>query len=45
MNESRLSIASLIVFFLVGFYVLTKVNIERGVAVALEEEAQLIVVE
>ena len=43
MNESRLSIASLIVFFLVGIYILTKVNIERGVKVALDEEAQLIV--
>ncbi len=42
MNESRLSIASLIVFFLLGIYILTKVNIERGAKVALDEEAQLI---
>lgn len=42
MNESRLSIASLIVFFLVGLFVLTKVDVERGVEVAQEEEAQMV---
>jgi len=42
MNESRLSIASLIVFFLLGILVLTRVNISRGEQVALSEEAQLI---
>jgi len=42
MNESRLSIASLILFFGVGLYVLTKVNLERGVKVALEEEAKMV---
>jgi len=42
MNESRLSIGSLIIFFLIGIYVLTKVNIERGVKVALDEEAQMV---
>jgi len=42
MNESRLSIASLIVFFGVGLFVLTKVNMERGEKVALEEEAQMV---
>ncbi len=42
MNESRLSIASLILFFLIGLFVLTKVNMERGVKVALEEEAQMV---
>lgn len=42
MNESRLSIASLIVFFLLGIFILTKVNLERGQQVALAEEAQLI---
>jgi len=42
MNESRLSIASLIIFFLAGIFILTKVNIERGNKVALEEEQQMI---
>lgn len=42
MNESRLSIASLIVFFLVGIFVLTKVNIQRGEQNALKEEATLV---
>lgn len=42
MNESRLSIASLIVFFGLGIFVLTKVNIERGTQVALKEEAEMI---
>jgi len=42
MNESRLSIASLIVFFGFGIFVLTKVNIERGTQVALKEEAEMV---
>jgi MFS transporter, UMF1 family len=42
MHESRLSIASLIVFFAVGLYILTRVNIERGAKVALEEEEQMV---
>ncbi len=42
MNESRLSIASLIVFFLLGLYLLTRVNIERGVQVAQKEEAEMV---
>jgi UMF1 family MFS transporter len=42
MHESRLSIASLIVFFGVGLYILTRVNIERGAKVAMEEEEQMI---
>jgi UMF1 family MFS transporter len=42
MNESRLSIASLIVFFGVGIFVLSKVNIERGTEVALKEEAEMV---
>lgn len=45
MNESRLSIASLIVFFGVGIYILTKVNIERGAKVALEEEKHMVTAE
>ena len=44
MNESRLSIASLIVFFAVGIFVLTKVNIQRGEKTALEDEQQLVTV-
>ncbi len=42
MNESRLSIASLFVFFGVGFFVLTKVNVERGSEVARKEEAEMV---
>jgi len=42
MNESRLSIASLVVFFAVGIFVLSKVNIDRGTQVALKEEAEMI---
>jgi UMF1 family MFS transporter len=42
MNESRLSIASLIVFFVVGIILLTRVNIERGVQVALAEESRMV---
>jgi UMF1 family MFS transporter len=45
MNESRLSIASLIVFFVVGIIILTQVNIERGTKVALEEEQQMVTAE
>jgi UMF1 family MFS transporter len=42
MNESRLSIASLIVFFGVGIFVLSKVNVDRGIKVALDEEAEMV---
>jgi len=42
MHESRLSIASLVVFFVIGTFILTKVNIERGNKVALEEESEMI---
>ena len=42
MNESRLSIGSLIVFFLLGMYVLTKVDMKRGAEVAQAEEIQMI---
>lgn len=42
MNESRLSIASLIIFFVLGIFILTKVNIERGIEVAQQEEASMI---
>jgi UMF1 family MFS transporter len=42
MNESRLSIASLLVFFVLGIFILTKVNMERGIEVAQQEEASMI---
>jgi MFS transporter, UMF1 family len=42
MHESRLSIASLIVFFGVGIFILTKVDLERGARVAQEEESQMV---
>ncbi len=40
-GESRLSIVSLIIFFLVGFYILTRVNIDEGIRVAKEDEQEL----
>lgn len=42
MKGSRLSIASLIVFFAVGILVLTRVNIARGTEVALKDEAEMV---
>lgn len=42
MGASRLSISSLVIFFGVGVLLLTRVNIERGVKVAQDEEASLI---
>ena len=42
MGESRLSIASLVIFFAVGIFILSRVNVERGIRVAQEEEEQLI---
>jgi UMF1 family MFS transporter len=42
MGESRLSIASLVIFFALGIFVLTKVDVERGVAVAVKEEQDLV---
>ncbi|NMB60869.1 MAG: MFS transporter [Chloroflexi bacterium] len=44
MGESRLSIVSLIIFFILGMILLTKVNVERGIQVAQEEDKQMIVV-
>ncbi|MGD8472844.1 MAG: MFS transporter, partial [Anaerolineae bacterium] len=38
-GESRLSIISLIIFFLVGGLLLLRVNVEEGVRVAREEDA------
>ncbi len=42
MGESRLSIVALIIFFLLGIFILTKVDVERGNRVALEDEAVMI---
>lgn len=42
MGESRLSIASLIVFFAAGMLLLTRVNVERGMKVAQEEEGEMV---
>lgn len=44
MGESRLSIVSLIIFFILGAIVLTKVNVERGIQVAKDEDERMIVV-
>ena len=41
MGESRLSIVSLLIFFVVGIAILRTVNVEKGIAVALAEEATL----
>ena len=42
MGESRLSISSLVVFFILGIYILSRVNVERGIKVAQEDEESLI---
>ncbi|HWQ45678.1 MAG TPA: MFS transporter [Longilinea sp.] len=42
MGGSRLSIVSLIIFFGLGIWVLTKVNVERGVETAQKEEADML---
>ena len=42
MGESRLSIVSLIIFFGLGIFILSKVNVEKGIQVALEEEQSLV---
>jgi len=42
MGHSRLSIVSLIVFFIAGIYILTRVNVERGVSVAQAEEQAMV---
>ncbi len=43
MGESRLSIVSLIVFFILGIIILRKVDVERGIRVAQDEDARMIV--
>jgi UMF1 family MFS transporter len=44
MGHSRLSIVSLIIFFALGIFLLTKVNVEKGAAVAQEEEQEMVTV-
>ncbi|MBN2678081.1 MAG: MFS transporter [Anaerolineaceae bacterium] len=41
MKASRLSIVSLIIFFALGGFLLSKVDVEEGIRVAQEEEARL----
>jgi UMF1 family MFS transporter len=43
-GNSRLAIISLIVYFLIGMALLTKVNIERGIKIARQEDAKMIAV-
>jgi len=38
MGESRLSIVSLVIFFVTGMYFLTRVNVARGIEVAQKAE-------
>jgi UMF1 family MFS transporter len=40
-GHSRLSIVSLIVFFLLGIYILTRVNVDEGIRVAAADENEL----
>jgi UMF1 family MFS transporter len=42
MGESRLSIVSLVIFFGLGIFILSKVNVEKGIQVALEEEQNMV---
>jgi len=44
MGESRLSIVSLVVFFIAGIIVLTKVDVERGIKTAQTEDKQMVTV-
>ena len=41
MGHSRLSIVSLVIFFAVGIYILTKVNLEEGIRVAEADEREM----
>lgn len=45
MGASRLSIVSLVIFFVIGMFLLRSVDVERGTAVAQAEEATMITVE
>lgn len=42
MGASRFSIVSLIIFFALGVWILSRVNVERGIRVASEEEQELV---
>ncbi len=42
MGQSRFSIVSLIIFFVVGIFMLSKVNVEKGIRAAEEEENEMI---
>jgi MFS transporter, UMF1 family len=44
MGESRLSIVSLVIFFGLGSFILTKVDVEKGAAVALQEEQEMVTI-
>ena len=44
-GNSRLAIISLVIFFLAGIALLSRVNIERGIETAALEDAQMIPVE
>jgi MFS transporter, UMF1 family len=44
-GHSRLSIISLVIFFLAGVAILMKVDVKRGIAVAEEEERNLVTVQ
>ena len=44
-GNSRLAIISLVIFFIGGILLLSKVDIERGVAVAKKEDAKMVAVE
>ena len=41
MGESRLSIVSLVIFFGLGIFILTKVNVERGIQSAQLDENEM----
>lgn len=42
MGHSRLSIISLIIFFTIGIYVLSKVNVQRGIEAAAIDEQEMV---
>jgi len=44
-GNSRLAIISLVVFFIGGIFILSKVDIERGIEVAKAEDAKMVAVE
>ncbi|MEA5078097.1 MAG: MFS transporter [Anaerolineaceae bacterium] len=45
MGHSRLSIASLVIFFAIGIWILTGVDVERGVKVAQNEDSEMVTAE